>query len=132
AFDPDGFISVDKPPISLWLQVASVKLFGFSPLSVLLPQALEGVASVWILFHIVRRRFSASAALLASLFLAVMPVCVAVNRTNNTDSCLLLALLLAAWALMKVAESGNRRLLMLSMALIGLAFNIKMLPGSAR
>jgi len=127
AFDPDGFISVDKPPIALWIQVASVKLFGFHPLSVLLPQVVEGVASVWILFHIVRRRFSASAALLAALLLALMPVCVAVSRTNNTDSCLLLVLLLAAWALMKAAEEGNRRVLMVSMALIGLAFNIKML-----
>lgn len=127
AFDPEGFISVDKPPIALWLQVASVKFLGFHPLSVLLPQALEGVASVWILFHLVRRRFGGSAALLAALFLAVMPVCVAVNRTNNTDSCLLVALLLSAWALMKAAEDGNRRLLLLSMALIGLAFNIKML-----
>ena len=127
AFDPQGFISVDKPPIALWIQVASVKLFGFHPLSVLLPQALEGAVSVWIMFHLVRRRFSALAALLAALFLAITPVVVAVNRANNTDSCLLLALLLAAWALMKAAEEGNRRLLMLSMALIGLAFNIKML-----
>jgi 4-amino-4-deoxy-L-arabinose transferase-like glycosyltransferase len=127
AFDPEGFISVDKPPIALWVQVASVKLFGFHPLSVLLPQVLEGVASVWILFHLVRRRFGGSAALLAALFLSVMPVCVAVNRTNNTDSCLLVALLLAAWALMRAAEDGNRRLLLLSMALIGLGFNIKML-----
>jgi 4-amino-4-deoxy-L-arabinose transferase-like glycosyltransferase len=127
AFDPTGFISVDKPPIALWLQVAGVKLFGFRPLSVLLPQVLEGVASVWLLFHLVRRRFRASAALLAALFFAITPVFVAVNRTNNTDSCLVLGLLLAAWALMKAAEEGNRRLLLLSMALIGLAFNIKML-----
>lgn len=127
AFDPEGFISVDKPPIALWLQVASVKLFGFHPMSVLLPQVLEGVASVWILFLLVRRRFGESSALLAALFLAVMPVCVAVNRTNNTDSCLLVGLLLAAWALMKAAEDGNRGQLLLSMALVGLSFNIKML-----
>ncbi len=127
AFDPTGFISVDKPPIALWLQVASVKLLGFHPLSVLLPQVLEGAASVWLLFHLVRRRFSASAALLAALFFAITPVFVAVNRTNNTDSCLVLALLMAAWPLMKAAEEGNRRLLLLAMALIGLAFNVKML-----
>ena len=127
AFDPAGFISVDKPPVALWIQVASVKLFGFHPLSVLLPQVLEGTASVWLLFHLVRRRFSASAALLAALFFAVTPVFVAVNRTNNIDSCLVLALLMAAWPLLKAAEEGNRRLLFLSMALIGLAFNVKML-----
>lgn len=126
-FDPAGFISVDKPPIALWLQVASVKLFGFHPLSLLVPQALEGVASVWLLFHLVRRRFGASAALPAALFFAITPVFVAVNRTNNTDSCLVLGLLLAAWALVKAAEEGSRRLLLISMVLMGLAFNIKML-----
>lgn len=127
AFDPTGFISVDKPPVALWLQVVSVKIFGFSPLSVLLPQVLMGVGSVWLLYHLVRRRFSASAALLATLFLAVTPIWVAVNRTNNTDTCLLFVLLLATWALMKAAEEGSRWLLLLSMAIVGLAFNVKML-----
>ena len=127
AFDPAGFISLDKPPVALWFQVLSVKLFGFHPLSVLLPQVLMGVGSVWLLYHLVRRRFSALAALLAALFLAITPIWVAVNRTNNTDTCLLLVLLLAAWAVMKAAEESSRRLLMLSMALVGLAFNVKML-----
>jgi len=127
AFDPTGFISLDKPPVALWFQVLSVKLFGFHPLSVLLPQVLMGVGSVWLLYHLVRRHFSALAALLAALFLAVTPIWVAVNRTNNTDTCLLVVLLLAAWAVMKAAEEGSRRLLMLSMALVGLAFNVKML-----
>ena len=127
AFDPAGFISVDKPPVAIWLQVVSVKLFGFRPFSILLPQVLEGVGSVWLLFHLVRRRFGSSAGLLSALFLAITPVWVAVNRTNNTDSCLVLVLLLATWALLKAAEEGNRRLLFLSAALIGLAFNVKML-----
>ena len=127
AFDPAGFISVDKPPVAIWLQVVSVKLFGFRPFSIFLPQVLEGVGSVWLLFHLVRRRFGSSAGLLSALFLAITPVWVAVNRTNNTDSCLVLVLLLATWALLKAAEEGNRRLLFLSAALIGLAFNVKML-----
>lgn len=127
AFDPVGFISIDKPPGALWPQVASVKLFGFHPLSLLMPQVLEGVASVGLLYHLVRRRFSAMSALLAALFFAITPIWVAVNRTNNTDSCLLLVLLLAAWALIKASEEGSRSLLLLSMALVGLAFNVKML-----
>jgi 4-amino-4-deoxy-L-arabinose transferase-like glycosyltransferase len=48
AFDPAGFMSVDKPPVALWVQVAAVKLFGFHPLSVLLPQVVAGVACVAI------------------------------------------------------------------------------------
>src|SRR5262252_1505731 len=83
SFDPVGFISVDKPPLALWLQVASVKLLGFRPLALLLPQALVGVAIVAVVFHLVRRTFGAAPALLAALLMAVTPVLVAVNRTNN-------------------------------------------------
>lgn len=75
SFDPAGFISIDKPPVALWIQVASAKLFGFYALSVLLiPQALEGVATVALLYHVVQRRFGVGAGLLAALFLALTPV----------------------------------------------------------
>jgi 4-amino-4-deoxy-L-arabinose transferase-like glycosyltransferase len=127
AFDPAGFISVDKPPVALWIQVASVKLFGFSGLSVLLPQVLEGVAAVALVYYLVQRWFGTAAGLLAALFLAMTPVSVAIDRSNNTDSCLVLVLLLAAWALMRAAEEGSRGRLLLSQALIGLGFNVKML-----
>jgi 4-amino-4-deoxy-L-arabinose transferase-like glycosyltransferase len=127
AFDPAGFLSVDKPPVAMWVQVAAVKLFGFHGLSVLVPQVLEGLAAVWVVYHLVQRRFGAPAGLLAALFLAVTPVSVAVDRSSNTDSLLLLLLLLAAWALTTAAEGGSRRLLLLAAALIGLAFNVKML-----
>src|SRR5215470_14236729 len=127
AFDPAGFISVDKPPVALWIQVASVKLFGFHPLSVLVPQAIEGVAAVALLYHLVQRRFGAAAGLLAALFLALTPVSVAIDRSSNTDSCLVLVLLLAAWALTLAVERGSWRLLALAMGLVGLGFNVKML-----
>lgn len=127
SFDPLGFISVDKPPIALWVQVASVELLGYRPASLLLPQALEGTASVWLLHRLVRRRFGEPSALLAALFLAITPIFVAVNRTNNVDSCLVLFLLLAAVALLEAAETGKRAWLLLSMGLVGLAFNVKML-----
>jgi 4-amino-4-deoxy-L-arabinose transferase-like glycosyltransferase len=127
AFDPAGFVSVDKPPLAAWIQVASVKLFGFHGWSVLLPQVLEGVAAVWLVYHLVQRRFGRVAGLLAGLFLALTPVSVAVDRSSNTESCLVLVLLLAAWALLRAAEDGSRRWLVVSMALVGLAFNVKML-----
>jgi 4-amino-4-deoxy-L-arabinose transferase-like glycosyltransferase len=127
SFDPAGFVSVDKPPVALWVQVASVKLFGFHGLSVLLPQALEGVAAVWLIHHLVLRRFGAPAGLLAALFLALTPVSVAVDRSGNPESCLVLVLLLAAWALTRASEEGHRGLLLLASALIGLGFNVKML-----
>lgn len=127
AFDPAGFVSVDKPPLASWIQVASVKAFGFHGLSVLIPQVLEGVAAVWLVHHLVQRRFGRGAGLLAGLFLALTPVSVAVDRSSNTESCLILVLLLAAGALLRATENDSRRWLLASMALVGLAFNVKML-----
>lgn len=127
AFDPAGFVSVDKPPVALWLQAIAVKLFGFHGLTVLLPQVIEGVAAVALLDHLVRRRFGAAAGLLAALFLAVTPISVATDRSGNTESCLVVVLLGAACALLRAAEEGSRRRLLLAMALIGLGFNVKML-----
>ena len=127
SFDPAGFVSVDKPPLALWIQVASAKLFGFRPLAVLLPQVLEGVAAVAITSHLVRRHWGPWAGALAGLFLAVTPIAVAVDRSGNTDTGLVLVLLLAAWALLVAAEGGRRGVLLLAMALIGLGFNVKML-----
>lgn len=127
AFDPAGFMSVDKPPVALWLQVASVKLLGYHPFALMLPQVLMGVGAVWVLHRLVRRAAGAGAALVAALLLALMPVLVAVNRTNNLDSALVFALLLSAWALLAAAQTGRRALLLLAMAGLGVAFNVKML-----
>src|SRR4051794_11871761 len=40
SYDPNGFVSIEKPPLDFWLQAASVKLFGFSTWSLFFPQAL--------------------------------------------------------------------------------------------
>ncbi|HEY7038887.1 MAG TPA: glycosyltransferase family 39 protein [Methylomirabilota bacterium] len=127
SFDPAGFVSVDKPPLALWIQVATAKLFGFSSLTLLLPQVLEGVASVAVLMHLVGRRAGEATGALAGLFLALTPIAVAVDRSGNTDSGLVLVLLLAAWALVVAAERAHPGLLLVAMALVGLGFNVKML-----
>jgi 4-amino-4-deoxy-L-arabinose transferase-like glycosyltransferase len=127
AFDPAGFVSLDKPPVAFWLQTASARLFGFGRAAVLLPQVIEGVAAVALLYWLVRRRFGAAAGLLAALFLALTPISVAVDRSNNTESCLVLVLLLAAWALCRAVETGRLLPLLLAAALVGIGFNVKML-----
>jgi 4-amino-4-deoxy-L-arabinose transferase-like glycosyltransferase len=127
SFDPAGFVSVDKPPLALWIQVATARVIGFSSLGVLLPQVLEGLAAVAVLMHLVGRRFGTPAGALAGLFLALTPITVAVDRSGNTDTGLVLVLLLAAWPLTVAAERGHRGFLLLAMALIGLGFNVKML-----
>jgi len=127
SFDPAGFVSLDKPPVAFWIQVASAKLLGYSGRAVILPQVVEGTAAIALLYYLVRRRFGPAAGLLAALFLAITPVSVTMDRGSNTDTCLVLVLLLAAWALTRAAELGNRRLLLLSMVLLGIGFNVKML-----
>jgi 4-amino-4-deoxy-L-arabinose transferase-like glycosyltransferase len=122
-----GFVSVDKPPLGLWIQAASAKLFGFNGLSLLLPQAIAGVLSVALIYHLVRRAFGPVAGLLATLALAVTPISVAVQRNNNVDALLILALLLAAWAFVIAAERGSLRWLLVGAVVVGLGFNIKML-----
>ena len=123
AFDPAGFVSLDKPPLAFWIQTLFAAVLGFSGWTIHLPQALAGVASVAILYRLVRRPFGAPTALTAALLLAITPIAVAVDRSNNTDSWLVLLLLLAAG----MAQRGRGLSFVLAMALLGLAFNVKML-----
>jgi 4-amino-4-deoxy-L-arabinose transferase-like glycosyltransferase len=127
AFDPGGFVSIDKPPLGFWLQAASAKIFGFTPFSILLPQALAGVLSVLLLYYLVRRHFGVVAGLLAALALAISPISVLTNRNNTIDSTLVLVMLLGAWSVIRAAESGKLRWLLLCAVFVGLGFNIKML-----
>ena len=127
SFDPGGFVTVDKPPLGLWVQAASAALLGLSGFSLALPQALAGVLSVLLLYYLVRRVFGPTAGLLAALVLAVTPISIAANRNNTMDSQLVLTSLLAAWAVILAAEKGKSRYLLLGFLLVGVGFNIKML-----
>jgi 4-amino-4-deoxy-L-arabinose transferase-like glycosyltransferase len=127
SFDPGGFVSIDKPPLGFWLQAASAKLFGFTPFSVFLPQALAGVFSVMLLYYLVRRYFGVVAGLLAALALAISPISVVTNRNNTIDSTLVLVMLLGAWAVLRAAQTGKWRWLLLCAVFVGLGFNIKMM-----
>jgi 4-amino-4-deoxy-L-arabinose transferase-like glycosyltransferase len=127
SFDPGGLVSVDKPPLALWVETASAKIFGYSGFSILLPEALAGVLAVWVLYLLVTRVFGRVAGLVAALALAVSPVSVAVNRDNNPDALFVLLLVVAVYVGVRALESGRLRTLLLSAALVGLAFNTKML-----
>jgi 4-amino-4-deoxy-L-arabinose transferase-like glycosyltransferase len=127
AFDPQGFLAIDKPPLGFWVQVASTRIFGFSAWSLLLPEALAGTGSVALLYLLVRRVAGPNAGLLAALALALTPISVVASRNNTIDSLLVLTLLFAAWALLKALERGSLSWLLLSALLVGLGFNIKML-----
>ena len=127
SFDPGGLVTTDKPPLALWLQAASAKLFGFSPLSLLLPQAIVSVISVAVLYRVVSRRLGPTAGLCSALALAVFPSFVAVSRDNGVDPLLIMLMILACGAALAAIESGRWRSLLCSAVLIGLAFNTKTL-----
>ncbi len=128
SFDPGGLIMVDKPPLGLWVQARSAKLFGFTPLSLLLPEAILGVLSVAAALPRARaatRRLGAVSPVRSRC--AVFPSFVAISRTNNVDALLILLMILACEAALRACERGRWRALLWSGALVGLAFNTKTL-----
>lgn len=125
--DPAGFVSLDKPPLAYWIQAASARVFGFRGLSLLMPQVIAGVVSVYVLYRLVRRSHGEWPALFAALALAVTSISVVTNRSNTAESLLVLVLLLASWAVLRAVEQGSRRWLLLAAALVGVGFNLKML-----
>ncbi|WP_067823455.1 glycosyltransferase family 39 protein [Actinomadura kijaniata] len=127
SLDAGSFITVDKPPMALWLMALSARVFGFNTWSVLLPQALAGVAAVALLHATVRRGFGEAAGLVAALALALTPITVAINRDNNPDTLLVLLLVAAAWATQRAVATGRLRPLLLAAFLVGCGFNTKML-----
>jgi 4-amino-4-deoxy-L-arabinose transferase-like glycosyltransferase len=127
SFDSSNFITVDKPPASLWVMDISARLFGVNSWSILVPQALEGVASVVLLYAAVKRWFGAPAGLLAGGILALTPVAVLIFRFNNPDALLTLVLIGAAYALTRSVERARTSWLLLAASLIGLGFLTKML-----
>src|SRR6185369_9823349 len=109
ASDAGNSITVDKTPASLWLMALSVRLFGLSSWSILVPEALAGVASVGALYATVRRWYGAGAGLLAGVVMALTPVGVLMFRFNNPDALLVLLLVLGAYATVRAVESGRVR-----------------------
>jgi 4-amino-4-deoxy-L-arabinose transferase-like glycosyltransferase len=127
SLDASNFITVDKTPASLWVMELSGRLFGFSSWSLLAPQALEGVATVGVLYATVRRWFGPAAGLAAGAVLAITPVATLMFRFDNPDALLVLVMTLAAYTTTRAIESGRTHWIMLTGALLGLGYLTKML-----
>jgi 4-amino-4-deoxy-L-arabinose transferase-like glycosyltransferase len=131
AFDPAGTMTVDKLPGALWLQALSVRAFGMHTWAIILPQVIEGILTVLVLYRAVARLAGPAAGLIAALVLAVSPATVALNRENISDSLLILLLVLAADAVSGAIAVGVRRpggilgRLILAGFWVGLAFQAK-------
>src|SRR3984957_1915776 len=127
AFDPAGTVTVDKLPGDLWVQALSLRIFGFHIWALVLPQVVEGVLTVLVLYRAVRRLAGPVAGLTAATVLAVTPVTVLLSRGNVSDSLLILLLVLAADATSAALLTGSLRQLLLGGVWVGLAFQAKMI-----
>ena len=127
AFEPSGSVSIDKPPVDLWLQVASTKLVGFSETALKLPEALAGIASVPLLFAAVRRMWNVPAGLVAALALAVLPIEVITSRSDTMDGVMMLLIVLTLLLVVHACRTGRERWLFAGAAALGVAFDVKLL-----
>ncbi|MGA5465875.1 ArnT family glycosyltransferase [Mycobacterium sp. NPDC050041] len=127
SLDAGNAITVDKPPAALWVMSLFGRLFGFSPFTMLLPQALMGVATVALLYAAVKRTSGPAAGLVAAAVMAVTPVAALMFRFNNPDALLVLLLVAAAYAMVRAIETAGTRWLVLVGCALGFAFLTKML-----
>jgi 4-amino-4-deoxy-L-arabinose transferase-like glycosyltransferase len=127
SFDASNFITVDKSPAALWVMDLSARVFGVNAWSILVPQALEGVATVGFTYLTVRRWFSPAAGLIAGATVALTPVAALMFRFDNPDALLVLLLTVATYATVRAIEAGKTRWLVLAATLVGFAFLTKML-----
>jgi 4-amino-4-deoxy-L-arabinose transferase-like glycosyltransferase len=126
SLDKTGLMTVDKPPLALWVQALSARIFGFHPLSILVPQALMGAAAAALTYDLTRRRFGRAGGFAAGIALATTPIAVAMSRHNNPDELLVLCGVAALWFAVRALEDGRTRWLVWCGVAIGLGFETKM------
>jgi 4-amino-4-deoxy-L-arabinose transferase-like glycosyltransferase len=126
SFDSAGVMTVDKPPLALWVQALSVRVFGFSSSSMLVPQALMGVGTVALAYDLTRRVFGRPAGFVAGLVLALTPITVAISRHNNPDALVVLCSTAALWFTVRALLDGRTRWLVWAGVMVGLGFETKM------
>lgn len=134
--DAANSITVDKPPASLWIMGLSVRIFGLSSWSILIPEALMGVATAWLLYLAVRRaaapatgdpRLAHRAGLLAAVVMAITPVATLMFRFNNPDALLVLLMTAAGYATLRSIQENKLRWLLLAGVFLGFGFLTKQL-----
>ena len=127
SFDAGLFVTVDKPPLGLWLQVLSAKVFGFNTFGLILPSALAACLCVLLVYSIVKKGWGPTAGVIAAGIAAATPILIALSRTNNLDVILLFFLLCGAKCVLEASRKQSLPLYLLAMVFLGLGFNVKML-----
>ncbi|MDR7157536.1 glycosyltransferase family 39 protein [Arthrobacter sp. BE255] len=118
-------ITVDKLPASIWVSSMSVRLFGLSSWSLLVPQALMGVGTIALTYVIVRRHFHMTAALLAGGIALLTPAAAVMFRYNSPDALLTLLLVTSLYLVVRAVEDGRWRWLLGAGIAVGLGFLTK-------
>jgi 4-amino-4-deoxy-L-arabinose transferase-like glycosyltransferase len=126
ALDPSARLAIDKPPVDLWLQVAATKLLGFNRTALALPEALGGIMAVGLLYAAVTRACGRLAGALAALALAVLPIAVLTSRSDTMDSLMSALLIASLWSAIVAVQTRRSRWVLLSAALVGVAFDVKL------
>ncbi|GAB3492507.1 ArnT family glycosyltransferase [Flexivirga lutea] len=123
--DAANSITVDKPPAALWVMALSIRVFGLNSFAILMPEVLMGVATVGLVYSMVRRHFGPAAGLLSGAVLALTPVAALMFRFNNPDALLVLLMTLGAWATLRAIEQGSARWTALAGMFLGFGFLTK-------
>src|SRR5450755_372615 len=126
SLDKTGLMTVDKPPLALWVQALSARIFGVNSLSILIPEALMGIVAAGLTYVLVRRRFGRPAGFAAGIALALTPITVAISRHNNPDQLLILCCVAALWFAARALEDGRTKWLVRAGVCVGLGFETKM------
>lgn len=122
-------ITVDKPPLSLWVMGLSVRVLGFNPVALLLPQVVMGVGTTLLVFLILRRCVASTAALFGAAVFFTTPIITLMSRYNNPDPLMLLLMVASVWFVLRSIETGRGRFFLVAGALLGLSFMTKQLQG---
>jgi 4-amino-4-deoxy-L-arabinose transferase-like glycosyltransferase len=130
-YDPAASITIDKLPGAFMLQALSVRILGWHPWAVVLPQVIEAVLAVVVLYAAVRRWAGPVAGLVAAAALATTPIVAALARSQIADSLLVLLLILAAYAWQRAVDGARLGWLLLCGGWVGLAFQSKMVQAWA-
>ncbi|WP_445152454.1 ArnT family glycosyltransferase [Baekduia sp. Peel2402] len=129
SFDVAGLQTLDKPPAALWVQALSVRAFGYSSWSMLVPQALMGAGTVALAYDLTKRVFGRPAGFVAGLVLALTPISVAISRHNNPDALVVLASTAALWFTVRACMDGKTKWLVWAGVMVGIGFEAKMATG---
>lgn len=129
SLDPANAITVDKPPAAFWIPALLGRAFGFSSFTMLLPEAVMGIASVGMLYLAVKRAAGPAAGLIAGAALAATPVAALMFRFNNPDAMMVFCLMTAAWMTVTATQKASPTWLFWAGTFVGLAFLSKMLQG---